>query len=133
MNEYAASAWERVEGVRPIGDRLFARLFAPDVTERLLCAADSEGQRHLLILLQPQDEEFNDVQSRGLVVQTRDLVVHDGPSSRYLDFECKNPTGHPAFDLIGNDVARISWNNAPTSRHRATGPGKMATFLGAGI
>jgi hypothetical protein len=106
MSPISADVWMRVEQSRPTGDRLAARFGAPDITDRLLCACDSQGQRHLLIPLGEQEEAFNDAQSRGLNVVTRELVVHGSNPARYLDLECRDPSGHPVLDVIGTELAQ---------------------------
>ncbi len=105
MSPISVDVWMRVEQSRPTGERLAARFGAPDITERLLCACDSQGQRHLLITLGEHDEAFNDAQSRGLNVVTRELVVHGSNPARYIDLECRDPSGHPVLDLIGTELA----------------------------
>jgi hypothetical protein len=106
MSRIGSEVWTRLEGGRPAGDRLAARLAVPEVTERLLCALDSQGKRHLLIVLQSHDEELRDSHSRGLTVTTRELVIGGNEPARYLDLECRDPVGNPALDLIGSDLAR---------------------------
>jgi hypothetical protein len=90
---------------RPSGDVLVARLALPEITNRLHCALDSKGHKHLLVSLRPQDNEYNDSNSRGLNVVTRELAVRGQLLERYLDIECLDITGHAIFDLIGGEIA----------------------------
>ena len=105
MSGVAPEVWSKLVASSPSGDSLTARFAIPPVTERLLAAIDADGQRHLLIPLKPDDEELRDAQSRGVSVATRELTVRDRGTARYLDFECHDPAGHEAFDLIGGELA----------------------------
>jgi hypothetical protein len=97
--------WSKLTASSPSGESLTARFAIPTVTERLLAAIDADGQRHLLVPLQANDEELRDAQSRGVSVATRELTVRDRGTGRYLDFECHDAAGHEAFDLIGGELA----------------------------
>lgn len=105
MSRIAPEVWTRLAGARPSGDVLTARLGAPDVTDRLLAALDSEARRHLLIALHPDEEHLHDVESRGLSVVTRELNLPDHTLTHYLDITCHDAAGHDAFDLIGGELA----------------------------
>lgn len=105
MSRIAQDAWAQLEQTRPTGENLTARLAAPDVTDRLQCALDSDGRRHLLISLAADDEALHDEQSRGLSVLTRELSVQGDPPTRRLDIQCEDAAGHAAFDLIGGELA----------------------------
>jgi Putative PD-(D/E)XK family member, (DUF4420) len=97
--------WERLSSSRSMGDSLTARLAVPSVTNRLLAAQDSERRRHLLIQLQPAETELHDDQSRGVSVKTRELIVLEHGSGRYLDICCNDESGYSALDLIGGEIA----------------------------
>ena len=98
--------WEQLAQIKPIGDKLAARLALPPTTNRLQCAIDSENRQHLLIPLKPSEEEFYDSQSRGLSVVTRELVMQGQESpARYLDIECQDIVGNVALDVIGGELA----------------------------
>lgn len=105
VSPIAPEVWIRLEEARPTGDGLIARLGLPSVTDRLMCAVDARGGRHLLIVLQPDEDELRDLQSRGLSVLTRELVVQGQPSARYMEVECHDATGYPALDVIGAEIA----------------------------
>lgn len=105
MNRLAPEVWANLEEVRPTGDRLAAKLGIPSLTDRLECGLDASDRRHLLIKLSLEEDELKDSQSRGLMVNTRELTVRGGSPSRYLDIECHDITGYPAFDLIGGEIA----------------------------
>ena len=105
MSRIAPEVWTRLGGARPSGDVLTARLGAPDITDRLLAALDSEARRHLLIALQADEEHLHDMESRGLSVVTRELNLPDHTLAHYLDITCHDAAGHDAFDLIGGEIA----------------------------
>jgi hypothetical protein len=105
MSYIAPEVWRRLEQSRPAGDNLTARQAIPAGSPRLQCALDSKGRRHLLIALQENEDALRDTQSRGVHVETRDLIVRGHPSARYLDIICLDVTGHPVLDLIGGELA----------------------------
>ena len=104
MSLIAQDVWARLEQSRPAGDNLTARQADPSATSRLQCALDAEGRRHLLVALHENEDALRDIQSRGVHVETRDLVVRGQPATRYLDIQCLDITGYPALDLIGGEL-----------------------------
>jgi hypothetical protein len=96
--------WGRVDPARATGDEMAARPAAPGLGRALLCAVDSQNFRHLLIALEEHDAELRDVESRGLSVHTRELVVPGREPARYLDITCQDVLGHPILDLIGQEL-----------------------------
>jgi hypothetical protein len=96
--------WGRLEQSRVTGEQMTARSAGTGLGRGMLCAIDSQNRRHLLIALQEQDAELRDVESRGLSVQTRELVVRGQDSVRYLDIICQDAAGHPILDLIGHEL-----------------------------
>lgn len=105
MSLIAPDVWARLEQSKPAGDNLTARQADPSATSRLQCALDAEGRRHLLVALHESEDGLRDIQSRGVHVETRDLVVRGQPATRYLDIQCLDITGYPALDLIGGELA----------------------------
>lgn len=103
MNNTGAN-WLRLESSPPSGAHLAARLAAPDICSRLLCAIDSSLQRHFLVVLEPDDEPYSDRQSRGLTAETKDLMLDGSKSLRYLDIACNDASGHSLFDIIGAEL-----------------------------
>lgn len=109
MSPITPEIWAKLEQSRPAGDNLTARLAVPSSSSRVQCALDAEGRRHLLISLQESENGLTDTQSRGLHVKERDLIVRGQPATRYLDIQCLDIAGYPAFDLIGGElVAKLS-------------------------
>lgn len=104
MSFITHEVWERLEQSRPAGDNLTARHASPAGSPRLQCALDSEGRRHLLIALQENEDALRDTQSRGVHVDTRDLIIRGHPSARYLDIQCLDVAGHPVLDQIGDEL-----------------------------
>jgi Putative PD-(D/E)XK family member, (DUF4420) len=105
VSRIAPDIWAQLEASRPAGENLTARFAVPDVTDRLQCALDADGRRHLLIALAPDDEPLRDEQSRGLRVLTRELSVQGALPTRRLDIQCEDAAGHAGFDLIGGELA----------------------------
>ena len=105
MSLALSDAWRRLEVGAPPGDSLFARIAIPELSQRLQCGIDAARKRHLLIQVGDIDGDFHDARSRGLICRTRELVVHGGSPSRYLDIECKDAGGHAIFDVLAVDLA----------------------------
>jgi len=104
MISIGQDAWAKL-GKCPDGEKLVARPALPEITQRLLCALDSANHRHLLIPLEPTDADYADVQSRGIRALTKELAVRGLKPERYLDMECLDASGYPAFDIIGGEIA----------------------------
>jgi hypothetical protein len=105
MNPVPPQVWKRLDEARPTGEALTARLALPEITHRLQAALDSEGNRHLIIRLTPTENDLRDVESRGLTIVTRELIIVGQSATRFLDLKCRDANGHAAFDLIGGEIA----------------------------
>lgn len=105
VTRIAPEIWAKLEQGRPTGVRLTAIRPQPELTDRILCAIDSEGRRHLLLLMYDHDQPLRDRESRGLAVETRELGVHGEETRRYLDIECNDPAGYASLDIIGSELA----------------------------
>lgn len=105
MSGISPEVWLRLIREQVSGETLWARRAAPDKTNRLIAALDSNHKRHLLVQLEPSETSVEDEQSRGLHVATRELEMPGRELGRYLDITCKDATGHDAFDLIGGEIA----------------------------
>lgn len=105
MSQIAPDVWTRLGAMPPLGQSLTARMAAPAITDNLLAALDAESRRHLLIPLKLDEDALQDDQSRGVSVTTRELVVPEHGSGRYLDICCNDASGHDAIDLIGGELA----------------------------
>jgi hypothetical protein len=94
---------------------LTARVALPDVTDRLVCAINGEGVRHLLIPLELGDDAVTDQESRGVTASTRELAVSGAALGRYIDIVCHDSAGHAAFDLVGGEIAErlVSGSETP--------------------
>lgn len=107
MSEIDNELWSALALAKLKKGDLAARTAAPHLTARLLAAIGYNGRRHFLIPLSDDDSSYTDNASRGLTVETRDLDTGNLPGGRYLDLECSDPSGHEAFDLIGNNIAQL--------------------------
>lgn len=105
MIQIAPDIWDNLIKASPEGGNLTARLGFPDITNRLYMAVDVEKKRHLLVILNPNDKELHDAQSRGLLVNTRDLEISGRGISKYIDIECCDIFGYDALDFIGAEIA----------------------------
>ena len=105
MTPDISDIWEQIERSNPVGEKLIAKQFIPTISCRILCAVDVEKKRHFLIHLEQGESGTEDRNSRGLTVVTRDLQIHGKEPGRYLDIECRDPAGYPAFNLIGQEIA----------------------------
>lgn len=97
--------WKRLESESPVGERITARLAIPDLSRKLYAGFDSNKQRHLLVPLEANQEGYSDLQSRGLSIVTRELVVLGFEPRRYIDIACQDATGYVIFDLIAAEIA----------------------------
>ena len=104
MTKFSSELWTTLETSLPSGEKLTAKLPAPDLSLRIFSALDSERQRHILVKLEQDDLPYNDHQSRGIQVTTRELNVHEQEPSRYIDLLCLDIAGYSGFDLIGSEI-----------------------------
>ena len=105
MNDSIRSVWDILLRGRPTLDRLTAKEVHTELTDKMYYAVDSGGQRHLLILLNAEGEGLTDTQSRGFSVTTRHLNVLNNEPQKYIDITCNDSEGHPAFDLLAEEIA----------------------------
>lgn len=102
-----SNIWEILSGRPPSGERLTAKPIYTELTQKLYCALDAQNHRHLLVLLNKEDTALTDIQSRGISAITRDLVVEQENPHKYIDIECRDTLGHPAFDLLALEIAEL--------------------------
>ena len=109
--------WTQLEDSKVSGEKIIAKLAFPEETQRIYCAIDSIGRRHLLIPLEKDDEEITDLKSRGITVQTRDLTVGGKETFKYFDVECRDVSGFVIFDQIIVELAEslITRRKQPSS------------------
>lgn len=105
MSPDISDVWTQLERSNPVGEKINAKPALPDITKKFFFAVDSERKRHVLIPLSTNETGYDDRNSRGLVVITRELRIQDRESERYLDIECRDSAGYPAFDIIGLEIA----------------------------
>lgn len=105
MTVISDSVWQQIEQARPSGDELVARQALPNLTNRILAAIDARGRRHVLVALAIGEEPFCDNSSRGLTVETQELVLPDQEGARYIKLRCEDIAGHSMLGLIGGEIA----------------------------
>lgn len=86
------------------GDELVARRVDARAVPDFLCAFDSGGRRHFLVITHAAVTGLNDDRSRGIRVNVRPLIVSGEPAQSYIDIECADPGAHDLFDLFGSDL-----------------------------
>ncbi len=99
------NVWRRLESEAPVGERIAARLAIPELSRKLYVGFDSNKQRHLLVPLEADQEGYSDLQSRGLSIVTRELVVLGFEPKKYIDIACQDTAGYVIFDLIAAEIA----------------------------
>ena len=104
MQKISPETWSVLETNLPSGEKLTAKIGVPDISSRVFCALDSEKRRHILVQIKPGDIAYNDHQSRGIQVLTRELNIHGESPSRYIDLFCLDAAGYSGFDLIGSEI-----------------------------
>lgn len=105
MSMIGTETWDRLGSGEVRGDTLLVRGAAPGQIDRLFIGMDAQSQRHILIKLLESDLDLDDRQTRGVRVTTRELGGQGHEPGRYLDLVCQDASGHPAFDLIGQEIA----------------------------
>lgn len=104
MQKISPEIWSVLETNLPTGEKLTAKTAVPDISSQVFCALDSEKRRHILVQIKPGDSVYDDHQSRGIQVLTRELNIHGQPPSRYVDLICLDFAGYSGFDLIGSEI-----------------------------
>ena len=104
MIRISPELWSLLETNLPTGENLTAKPAVPDQSLRVFCALDTENQRHILVQLESDDSAYDNRQSRGIQVVTRQLNVHGQIPSRYIDLICLDTAGYSGFDLIGSEI-----------------------------
>ena len=122
--------WEVLHGKIPEAGSLTAKL-VPETTDRVYCAVDEERRRHILIRLNQDEDGFSDLKSRGVVAETRELVLAEGAAQEYIDILCRDSAGHAAFDLLVEEILRLlSEKKMPPSVATARVLAKWRRFWG---
>lgn len=97
-------AWSQLDGAAPAVGELATRLISPERTGVVFIGVDSEGSKHLLVQLLPDDKGFEDRQSRGMLAQTvLRSFVNEG-EKRFIDIECADRTAEPMLDLLAEEI-----------------------------
>ncbi|MGC8645848.1 MAG: PD-(D/E)XK motif protein [Thermoplasmata archaeon] len=101
--------WEKLEADMPIGDLYVARSGFPEITDLILAAIDSSGNRHFLVPLESADDFVQDRRSRGISANVKSLHIQGdsgkGSEVRYIDIRLEEESEREMFDIIGRQVA----------------------------
>ena len=100
--------WSKLSRDMPFGSEITTRVAFPDLSEIVLAAIDSSGNRHFLIPILASEDEIIDSESRGISVNTSDLRIKGngqvGITSRYIDIVCADRVGFEGFNLVGRQI-----------------------------
>lgn len=97
--------WDLLEAQPPSGERLTVRAAFANRHSDVLIAVDAGQRRHLLVRMPPdEDGRLAERSSRGLSVQTVELVTGDVKSERFVEIACLDSSGHAALDIIAAEL-----------------------------
>jgi len=97
--------WKKLESDSLSGEKIIARLAVPEMSRKLYAGIDSMKQRHLLAPIEKDEEDYNDAESKGLSILTRELIIKGTEQKKYIDIVCQDVSGHIIFDAIAGDIA----------------------------
>ena len=97
--------WKKLESEYLSGEKIIARLAVPEMSRKLYAGIDSMKQRHLLVPIEKDEEDYNDAESKGLSILTRELIIKGTEQKKYIDIICQDASGHVIFDAIAGDIA----------------------------
>ncbi len=96
--------WKKLESEYLSGEKIMARLAVPEMSRKLYVGIDSMKQRHLLVPIERTEDGYNDSESKGLSILTRELIIKGTEKKRYIDIICQDVLGHIIFDAIAGDI-----------------------------
>jgi len=105
--------WKKLESDSLSGEKIIARLAVPEMSRKLYAGIDSMKQRHLLVPIEKDEEDYNDSESKGMSISTRKLIIKGTEQKRYIDIICQDISGHIIFDAIAEDIAEKLDNGIP--------------------
>lgn len=104
MTRTLADAWLRLHQTEPAGERLAALPVSSSDDVGIMAGLDSSGLHHVLVSIEDDAPPLTDNRSRGITVLTRLLDVQGRGRQRYIDIVCRNADGHPALDIMGEEL-----------------------------
>ncbi|MBR8653157.1 PD-(D/E)XK motif protein [Achromobacter sp. Marseille-Q0513] len=114
-----ALRWDLLEEQAPTGERLTARLAAPDVRDDVFIAVDAECQRYVLVgVPQGEPHELAERTSKGIAVQTVDMNIGEGERSFFVEVACLEAQGHAALDVVVRELVQALNAGASIGRVR---------------
>lgn len=99
--------WKQLDALVPGDETLIAKPATERAGTKLLAAIDTQRNRHLLIRIGGRDDALIDRRTRGLWVETREYVLSNEQSGRFIDLQCRDSAGHETFDMIACDLAEV--------------------------
>lgn len=98
--------WKKLESEYLSGEKIIVRLAMPEISRKLYAGIDSMKQRHLLVSIEKTEDGYNDSESKGLSILTRELIIKGTEKKRYIDIICQDVSGHIIFDAIVEDISK---------------------------
>jgi len=84
-------------------------------------ATDHDGARHLLLVVDADEDIVNDEHSRGIRAVTRPLSVQGQPERRFIDVLCAVGTGQDVFNLAVTAILdQVAQGGHPSDAVRST-------------
>jgi len=108
-----------VEQQAPTGERLTARLAAPDARDDVFIAVDDARRRYVLLTIPAgEPHELSERISRGISLQTVEMKVGSGQTNLFIEVACLEPNGHAAFDVVIGELIQALCAGASIGRVR---------------
>lgn len=96
--------WEQIQPVQDPGSLVGLRLGGTPAGVDAYVAVEWDGRRHFLVGIPLGMPDLTDEATRGLRVTTRDWIVGDRPSARYIDLACIDVSLFNTFDAVVREI-----------------------------
>ena len=91
----------------------------PGRRDDVLIAVDAAHRRHVLVRIPPGEPcDLAERTSRGIAVQTVEMNIGAGQLSNFVEVVCLEPQGHPALDIVVEELVSSLEAGASTGRVR---------------
>lgn len=120
MNDRIALRWDLLESQPPDGERLTARLAAPERCRDVYIAVDRASRRYVLISIpKGESSSLTERTSRGIGVRTLQVNVdRDSELSDFVEVACLEAAGHAALDIVALELVEALVAGASIGRVR---------------